>query len=35
MDEIMMRKLNRQAMWFVVLHTIFIFNLAFDVIEFT
>lgn len=34
MDQIMMEKLNKQALWFVVLHTLFIFNVAFDVIEF-
>ena len=32
MNQIMMKKLNKQALWFVVLHTLFIFNLAFDVI---
>jgi hypothetical protein len=34
MDQIMMKKLNKQALWFVVIHTVFIFNLAFDIIEF-
>lgn len=34
MDSIMMKKLNKQALWFVTLHTLFIFNLAFDLIEF-
>jgi len=34
MDQIMMKKLNKQAYWFVAIHTLFIFNLAFDLIEF-
>ena len=34
MDQIMMKKLNKQALVFVVVHTLFIFNLAFDIIEF-
>jgi hypothetical protein len=34
MDELMMKKLNKQALWFVVIHTLFIFNLAIDVFEF-
>lgn len=34
MDRIMMKKLNKQAVWFVTIHTVFIFNLAIDLIEF-
>lgn len=34
MDKIIMKKLNKQGIWFAVLHTVFIFNLAFDFIEF-
>lgn len=34
MDDIMSNKLNKQATWFVLFHTLFIFNLAFDILEF-
>lgn len=34
MDQKMMKKLNKQAIMFAVFHTLFIFNLAFDIIEF-
>jgi hypothetical protein len=30
MDQIMMKKLNKQALLFVVIHTVFIFNLVFE-----
>lgn len=33
MDELMMKRLNKQAIWFVTIHTLFIFNLAIDVFE--
>lgn len=34
MNDIMSNKLNKQAVWFVMFHTLFIFNLAFDILEF-
>lgn len=34
MDEIMMKRLNKQAILFVTFHTLFIFNLAFDISKF-
>jgi len=34
MDQLMMKKLNKQALWYVTIHTVFIFNLAIDLIEF-
>lgn len=33
-DELMMKRLNKQATLFVAFHTLFIFNLAFDVFTF-
>lgn len=34
MDRIKMKKLNKQALLFVVINTVVIFNLAFDIFRF-
>lgn len=33
MDIQTTKKLNKQGLWFVVLHTVFILNLAFDILS--
>jgi hypothetical protein len=34
MDDMMSKKLNKQAVWFVAFHTLFLLNVVVDVFEF-